>query len=115
MGRIALRYFLITLQTEMGCCSTDPSASIEITLNSKTPNVIKPKKSPPLQINDFQEHPKVVNNSMRPFIDLPLFSIPVYHQMNPEDRLDTMENLVRNEEMHEGMKPNFAEKEGNRY
>ena len=97
IGSVTGRYFLLIVRAEMGCCaSPPPEASLHLVLQSKTPEVEKPKKvDPPAGWSPVQAQ-KVVCSTMKQFTYSPDFAI-----------------VHRNEYPHnnqgEGVKPYFAD------
>ena len=105
IGRVTARYYILTVKTSMGCCTTDPYAAIHIIINSKTPTIMKQEKMSPPEGWYPQEYPKVVCNNMRPFNYSPLPSIP-YHNVPGSGGNINMANMNMGEQ---GVQPYFQE------
>lgn len=83
IGRVTARYFVLRVQTSMGCCMccTDmPYSEVHLVIQSAQPSVLLNKKLPPPDSWDPQTFPKVECLTMSPFIYQPLPAIPYRNQ-----------------------------------
>jgi hypothetical protein len=71
IGRFIANYYLLTLYTDYGCCTSTANPWVHLVLHSRTPIILRNRETALFPNWSPKKIPKVTCNNMKPFIYIP--------------------------------------------
>lgn len=72
IGRVVARFYLLSLYTDYGCCTSPAGAVVHLIVHSRTPMIVLKKSLPPPPNWNPQVYPKINFTNLKPYIYNPL-------------------------------------------